>query len=133
LCAKTIAKSLPANRDTMQEQYEWITDFWNYYDESRITIDGEAIDFNDMIKKPLVDFDKLDPNFAQYDYIIVDEYQDISKQRFDLVRDLSEATDAKIIAVGDDWQSIYHFSGCDLNVFLNFNSYFNNMDSTLIT
>ncbi len=34
-------------------------------------------------------------------YIIVDEYQDISRQRFDLVTSLHEVTAAKIIAVGD--------------------------------
>ena len=31
-------------------------------------------------------------------------YQDISRQRFDLARALSQICDAKIIAVGDDWQ-----------------------------
>ena len=41
-----------------------------------------------------------------FKYIIVDEYQDISRQRFDLTKELSEVTDARIIAVGDDWQSI---------------------------
>ena len=55
-----------------------------------------------------------------FKYIIVDEYQDISKQRFDLTKALSEVTDAKIIAVGDDWQSIYAFSGSDITLFTNF-------------
>ena len=31
---------------------------------------------------------------------------------------------ATITAVGDDAQSIFHFSGCDLNIFLNFQKYF---------
>jgi DNA helicase-4 len=53
-------------------------------------------------------------------YIIVDEYQDISMQRFDLVSALHEVTDAKIIAVGDDWQSIYAFSGSDITLFTKF-------------
>lgn len=35
-------------------------------------------------------------------YLIVDEYQDISRQRFDLVKSFSEVADAKIMAVGDD-------------------------------
>ena len=55
-----------------------------------------------------------------FKYIIVDEYQDISRQRFDLTKALSEVTDAKIIAVGDDWQSIYAFSGSDISLFTKF-------------
>lgn len=53
-------------------------------------------------------------------YIIVDEYQDISRQRFDLVTAIHEVTSAKIMAVGDDWQSIYAFSGSDISLFTKF-------------
>ena len=55
-----------------------------------------------------------------FKYLIVDEYQDISRQRFDLTKVLSEVTEAKIIAVGDDWQSIYAFSGSDITLFTKF-------------
>ena len=55
-----------------------------------------------------------------FKYVIVDEYQDISRQRFDLTKALSEVTEAKIIAVGDDWQSIYAFSGSDITLFTKF-------------
>ena len=55
-----------------------------------------------------------------FKYIIVDEHQDISRQRFDLTKELSEVTDARIIAVGDDWQSIYAFSGSDITLFTKF-------------
>ena len=55
-----------------------------------------------------------------FKYVIVDEYQDISRQRFDLTKALAEVTDAKIIAVGDDWQSIYAFSGSDITLFTKF-------------
>ena len=61
--------------------------------------------------------DRLIPKFR---YVIVDEYQDISRQRFDLVQALRDATGAKIIAVGDDWQSIYAFSGSDITLFTRF-------------
>jgi DNA helicase-4 len=50
-----------------------------------------------------------------YDYIFVDEYQDISLQRFDLCEKLSRASNAKIIAVGDDWQSIFKFAGAKID------------------
>ena len=55
-----------------------------------------------------------------YKYIIVDEYQDISRQRYNLVAELSRLCDAKIMAVGDDWQSIYAFSGSVLPLFTRF-------------
>ena len=45
-----------------------------------------------------------------FKYIIVDEYQDISRQRFNLILELSKLCDAKIVAVGDDWQSIYAYA-----------------------
>ena len=50
----------------------------------------------------------------------MDEYQDISLQRFDLCEKLSQASKAKIIAVGDDWQSIFRFSGAKIDLFTKF-------------
>ena len=55
-----------------------------------------------------------------YRYIIVDEYQDISRQRYNLIKELSQLCNAKIMAVGDDWQSIYAFSGSILPLFTRF-------------
>lgn len=36
------------------------------------------------------------------------------------MKSFSEVTDAKIVAVGDDWQSIYAFSGSDITLFTKF-------------
>lgn len=80
------------------------------------------IDFQDMINdsaKALREIKEMN-QMVDFDYIIVDEYQDISYQRFDLVSALSDVTKAKIIAVGDDWQSIYAFSGSDISLFTDF-------------
>lgn len=81
-----------------------------------------AIDFEDMINYAS---NALDGYISKgeklpYDYILVDEYQDISLQRFDLCEKLSKASDAKIIAVGDDWQSIFKFSGAKIDLFTKF-------------
>ena len=83
---------------------------------------NNAVDFEDMINESarvLREVKEMKKKL-DFDYIIVDEYQDISRQRFDLVSALHEVTDAKIIAVGDDWQSIYAFSGSDISLFTNF-------------
>ena len=82
----------------------------------------KAVDFEDMINESarnLREVKEMKQKLA-FKYVIVDEYQDISRQRFDLTKALAEVTDAKIIAVGDDWQSIYAFSGSDITLFTKF-------------
>lgn len=84
--------------------------------------DSGAIDFNDMINNAtqIISEGKGDFN---YKYIIVDEYQDISMSRFNLVRALKNRTNSKVMAVGDDWQSIYRFAGSEIDLFTNFSKY----------
>ena len=55
-----------------------------------------------------------------FKYIFVDEFQDTSIIRFNLINKLRINSHSYLFAVGDDYQSIYHFTGCNLNVFLNF-------------
>lgn len=62
--------------------------------------------------------------FALQIYIIVDEYQDTSFTRYNLLRNICDSIGAKIMVVGDDWQSIYSFSGCDVNIFTKFDNFF---------
>lgn len=80
------------------------------------------IDFSDMINKAinLVKKEGCQP----YKYIIIDEYQDTSLNKCLLIKAIQEKTNAKLIAVGDDWQSIYQFTGSNLDIFLNFKKYF---------
>ena len=60
-----------------------------------------------------------------YDYIIVDEFQDISVDRYNFLKALRESDPpAKLYCVGDDWQSIYRFSGSDMALFNNFAAFF---------
>lgn len=84
--------------------------------------ENKAVDFEDMINESARILKEVKEMKQKLDfkYIIVDEYQDISRQRFDLTKALSEVTEAKIIAVGDDWQSIYAFSGSDITLFTKF-------------
>ena len=93
-----------------------------YLEYERYLHKYNAIDFSDMINKSakLLKESKTLKQQIDFKYIIVDEYQDISRQRFDLVGSLHDVTSAKIIAVGDDWQSIYAFSGSDITLFTQF-------------
>jgi len=84
------------------------------------------IDFEDMINEA-VDKLRKDNNLyaGVYDHILVDEYQDISKQRCKLIAELLRRNPkCKLFCVGDDWQSIMGFAGSNLNFFVNFGKYF---------
>ncbi len=83
----------------------------------------KALDFNDMINKA-IEVLKEKKNLKKYKYIIVDEYQDTSLVTFQLLRVIINITRAKFLAVGDDFQSIYRFTGCNLQIFLDFPKYF---------
>lgn len=81
------------------------------------------IDFNDMISEATKIVKKGKMEF-KYKYIIIDEYQDISMSRFKLIKEIKNKTGAKVMCVGDDWQSIYRFAGSDIDLFTNFGKYF---------
>lgn len=84
---------------------------------------NNAIDFSDMINNAAdkVAFGCIIPS---YKYLIVDEYQDISKSRFNFLKAIADRTKAKVFCVGDDWQSIYRFAGSDISLFTDFEKYF---------
>lgn len=93
-----------------------------YLEYARRLKERGAVDFEDMINdsaRILTDKYRRGEHL-NYKYIIVDEYQDISHQRFDLTKELSKICNAKIIAVGDDWQSIYAYAGSDITLFTQF-------------
>lgn len=83
---------------------------------------NNEIDFADMINDAHAYLHEIEQQGIElpYKYIIIDEFQDIARQRFNLTKRLSEITKAKVVAVGDDWQSIYAFSGSDITLFTRF-------------
>ena len=98
--------------------------FENFFDFYEFSLKiKNKIDFNDMINKS-TEITTLGFLNQKYKYIIIDEYQDISVSRFNLIKALQNQTNAKVICVGDDWQSIYRFSGSDIDLFSNFEKYF---------
>ncbi|MGE8019351.1 UvrD-helicase domain-containing protein [Peribacillus frigoritolerans] len=85
--------------------------------------ENNMIDFNDMINEATSIVTSKQMEFS-YKYIIIDEYQDISVSRFKLIQAIRNITNAKVMAVGDDWQSIFRFAGSDLYLFTEFENYF---------
>ena len=85
--------------------------------------DNNQIDFTDAILQATEICRVSRP--VEYDYIIVDEFQDISVDRYNFLKVLREGNPpAKLYCVGDDWQSIYRFSGSDMALFNQFSEYF---------
>ena len=84
---------------------------------------SNQIDFTDAILQATEICRTSHP--VEYDYIIVDEFQDISVDRYNFLKVLREGNPpAKLYCVGDDWQSIYRFSGSDMALFNQFPEYF---------
>lgn len=83
---------------------------------------GKEIDFNDMINKAK-EYIQKDSYTTKFKYVLVDEFQDISESRFRLLKAISNQNPkTKLCCVGDDWQSIYRFTGSDVSIMTNFNS-----------
>lgn len=84
---------------------------------------ANALDFDDLLLKPLVLFEQfpavLDTYRDRWKYIHIDEYQDTNKAQYALARALAGAH-SNICVVGDDAQSIYAFRGADISNILSF-------------
>ena len=93
-----------------------------YNDYLNMLSKSAQIDFNDMIFKA-TEYVKEGKVSHDYSYVIVDEYQDISKARFGLLIEMRKRSFFKLFCVGDDWQSIYRFAGSDIGYILNFEQY----------
>ncbi len=93
-----------------------------YEQELRST---NKIDLDDLIiiASKLIKEAKL-----KYKYILVDEFQDTSWIRFNLVYTIYKTYNCIINIFGDDFQSIYAFSGCKLSIMLNIKDYIPNIE-----
>ncbi len=84
---------------------------------------NNAMDFDDLLVKPLVLFRKepkiLERYQHRFQFILVDEFQDTNIAQYKVIQLLS-AVHRNIAVVGDDAQSIYSFRGADIRNILNF-------------
>ena len=90
--------------------------------EKKLENDDE-IDFTDMIVRGLK-YLQEEKYQSPFKYILVDEYQDITKVRLEFLLALQQQVeDARLFCVGDDWQSIYRFNGADVSLITHFGNY----------
>ena len=100
--------------------------------------EDNQIDFNSMISKA-TQYARNGKFKSQWRFMMVDEYQDISPRRLDLLTSISHGSVHKtqlggittqqpcsLFAVGDDWQAIYRFAGADVNLTTGFKKRFPN-------
>lgn len=98
-----------------------ITPFFVKYQTS-LAKRGE-MDFTDAILKARDICNEGNKN--PYEYILVDEFQDISIDRYEFLKSLRSTKPlTKLFCVGDDWQSIYRFAGSNMALFKDFEKYF---------
>lgn len=83
------------------------------------TLSRPLIDFATMIGGAVAALKNWQTGSLPYKLILVDEFQDISRLRAQLVQGLLDQNpdDSMLYCVGDDWQSINRFAGSDVGIF----------------
>lgn len=114
---------IKTDNDLLNKQISVISDIYLNY-ESKLR-EKNLIDFEDMINisYKVMPYIKEKNLGVDYKYIIIDEYQDVSMQRFNLTKRIEELFKSKIIAFGDDYQTIFGFSGSRIDLMTEFKNY----------
>jgi len=97
---------------------------WLYSEYENYLYKEEKKDFADMVNDATEAL-MNDSFITNFKWIIVDEFQDISAGRLRMIMELlRQSPKAKLMVVGDDWQSIYRFAGSDISLVTRFEKYF---------
>lgn len=87
------------------------------------------LDFNDLISRSTSLFqnheDIANKYRNKYQYILVDEFQDVNNLQVELIK-LLLTDQTQLFCVGDDWQSIYGFRGSNVSYIIDFETHFSN-------
>ena len=98
-----------------------IQDVWERYEKKKKATN--SMDFDDLLQKTLLMFQQheriAEIYRRQFQFILVDEYQDTNKIQADLV-DLLARDHRNVMVVGDDAQSIYSWRGANFQNILEF-------------
>lgn len=91
--------------------------------------DKSYLDFNDLISRSTSLFknheDIVNKYRNKYEYVLVDEFQDVNNLQVELIR-LLLTDKTQLFCVGDDWQSIYGFRGSNVSYIVEFEKHFAN-------
>ena len=133
LAENFIKEKVPEDSD-IRVQYKYIRDFDNFYANELFGGAVYYFDFEDLLYYSVKYLERLTIDTKLlFDYIIIDEYQDISQVKYELTYKTAKRNDAKVYAVGDDWQSIYSFSGSRIEYIYKFKEFFKGAKSFKIS
>lgn len=94
-----------------------------FYEYEKALVKNNAFDFDDLLQKIVWIFQRhpaiLEKYQNKFQYILVDEYQDINTAQYQFIKLLAQKH-RNLSVVGDDQQAIYSFRGADFRNFLNF-------------
>lgn len=94
-----------------------------------------ALDFDDLILKTVQMFDKYEEVLAKWQrrfhYILVDEFQDIDRVQYKLIKQLT-GLDNSLLVVGDPDQTIYTWRGADVNIIMSFEKDYPNAETIIL-
>jgi DNA helicase IV len=119
-------------KNSQKDQHERVRDFYKLaipvIDQYKTYCTNKSyLDFNDMISRTISLFKNHKDIAAkfrkQYQYILVDEFQDVNNLQVELIKLLLTPKN-QLFCVGDDWQSIYGFRGSNVDFIINFKKYF---------
>lgn len=106
-----------------------------YEEYTRFLVDKRLLDFDDMLVYCYELFvarkDILKLWQDKYKYILIDEFQDINKLQYEVIRMLA-LPENNLFVVGDDDQSIYRFRGANPSIMLNFSKDYPNTKQILL-
>lgn len=111
---------------------------WVYDQYCLILNANQTIDFADMIRQSerivrSKDFHEKTGSRYRFRYIMVDEFQDISPIRANLIEALRDVgANCALFCVGDDWQAIYRFTGSDISLTTNYSEHFGKTYTTFL-
>lgn len=103
--------------EEIQEYYKKYTSFLKKI--KRISFDGALNILNELLDDEKI----LNDVRNTYKYIVVDEFQDINRVQFEIIKKLT-GEDGNLFVVGDMNQSIYGFNGSELEIMANFTEHF---------
>lgn len=123
-------------QNALKDQHERIR---NFYELAIPIVKGfidyctnkSYLDFNDLISKSTSLFlhhdDVIQKYRNKFEYILVDEFQDVNNLQVELIK-LLLTNKTQLFCVGDDWQSIYGFRGSNVNYIVEFEKHFDNAE-----
>jgi DNA helicase-4 len=134
LTIEELSNRLPSDSVGAVRSKKFIEIFEQIYRQYQHHLNSTArIDFNDMIQLAERSL-QGGHTLKTIKFLLIDEFQDISIGRARFIKALLLATGrAKLLAVGDDWQSIYRFSGSDISVMTSFGEHFGRFEERMLT